>query len=88
MPQINLKLDGVPIKIPNGFFPQETWKMYTEKQRAKDFFFKKPVKKIYMKKPTTKNRQDTKYLSYRHQAVIKHGIVTDTGKLTHETKFI
>lgn len=39
MPQINLKLDGVPIKIPNGFFPQETWKMYTEKQRAKDFFF-------------------------------------------------
>lgn len=40
MPQINLKLNGVPIKIPNGyFFPQETWKMYTEKQRAKDFFF-------------------------------------------------
>ena len=37
-----------------------------------DFFPpKKPVKKIYMKKPTTKNRQDTKYLSYRHQAVIK-----------------
>ena len=25
MPQINLKLNGVPIKIPNGyFFPQET----------------------------------------------------------------
>ena len=55
-------------KFPMDFFPPKK----PEKQRAKDFFFfKKPVKKIYMKKPTTKNRQDTKYLSYRLQAVIK-----------------
>lgn len=68
-------------KFPMDFSPQETWKMYTEKQRAKDFFFKN-CQEIYMKSQQIKNRQDTKYLSYRHQAVIKHGIVTDTGKLT------
>ena len=49
MPQINLKLNGVPIKIPNGyFFPQETWKMYTEKQRAKDFFFSRNLSRKFI----------------------------------------
>ena len=77
-------------KFPMDFSPPRNLKNVYRKAESQGFFFffKKPVKKIYMKKPTTKNRQDTKYLSYRHQAVIKHGIVTDTGKLTHETKFI
>lgn len=76
-------------KFPMDFFRKKPEKCIQKSREPRIFFFfKKPVKKIYMKKPTTKNRQDTKYLSYRHQAVIKHGIVTDTGKLTHETKFI
>lgn len=75
------------------FFPKKPEKCIQKSREPRIFFFfKKPVKKIYMKKPTTKNRQDTKYLSYRHQgcyqtkAIKKHGIVTDTGKLTHETE--
>ena len=70
MPQISLKLDGVPIKIPNRFFFKKPTKKYIEKQTVRDFF-RKPVKKIYTKKPTTKNRKDTNYLSYRHQAIMK-----------------
>lgn len=55
MLQIILKLDG--------FFLRNI-KVYSiaEIQR----YFQEIRQKIYMKKPTTKNKQDTNYLCYRH----------------------
>lgn len=38
MPQINLKLDGVPIKIPNRFFFKETYKKVYRKAESQGFF--------------------------------------------------
>ena len=75
-------------KFPMDFFPPTK----PEKQRAKDFFFQETCQENLYEKAN--NQEQARYKifvlqtsgCYQTKAIKKHGIVTDTGKLTHETE--
>lgn len=91
MPQINLKLDGVPIKIPNRFFFKETYKKVYRKAESQGFFQETCQENLHKKANNQEQARHKLFVLqtsgyYETKVIKKHGIVTDTRKLTHETE--
>lgn len=90
MPQTQIKLGG-PSQSPKGIFFQETYKSMYRKVKSQEFFIE-IVKKIYMEKPTTKNRKGHKLFflktsgCYGTKVIKKYYIRLEVGILTNKTE--